>query len=81
MDAHTEPMLPYSHGLILAPTFAAEVMPAHGWDTLTDAARACGLSHTTLLRLSRGEVAPGHRIIAALMAATGEPFERLFCVT
>lgn len=74
-------MLPYSHTVRLAPTFVTEVMPAHGWETLTDAARACGLSHTTLLRVERGEVAPGHRVIAAMLAATGEPFERLFTIT
>ena len=78
MDAHTEPD---AHTLALAPTFITEVMPARGWTSLTDAARACGLSHTTLLRIERGEVAPGPRAIAALIAGTGEPFDRLFTVT
>ena len=75
-------MLPYDgHTVALRPDFTTEVMPRHGWATLTDAARACGLSHTTLLRIQRGEVAPGARAIAALMAGTGEDFEALFVVT
>lgn len=76
MDAHDAPPQ-----VALAPTFTAEVMPALGWATLTDAARACGLSHTTLLRVSRGEVSPGSRVIAALLRGTGRPFADLFTIT
>jgi transcriptional regulator with XRE-family HTH domain len=41
-------------------------------------ARRLQVSSTTTYRLERGDVSPSPRFIAALMHATGEPFERLF---
>lgn len=80
MSAHNEPRLNLTSTVRLAPDFTERVLPAHGWATLTDCARDAGLSHTTLLRISKGETEPGPRAIAALIDATGDPFERLFVV-
>lgn len=44
---------------------------AKGWPSLAAAARAIGVSDTTLARALLGESAPGARLIAALMAALG----------
>lgn len=49
-----------------------------GYDTVTEFARACRLSGSTLRRVLSRELLPGPRMIAALMVKTGLPFEKLF---
>lgn len=53
-------------------------LKAYGWQTPADAARALGLSPSTLRRVIAGDIAPGERVIAALLAGTGHTFEGLF---
>lgn len=47
------------------------------WNGTVQAARI-GISQPTLNRIRRGEIAPGEKFIAALLAATGAPFEEMF---
>lgn len=44
----------------------------------TAQAECIGVSQSTLNRVLNGEVAPGERFIAQLLAATGAKFEKLF---
>lgn len=61
--------------------FTADALAARGFDSLTAAARACGLAPSTLARLHRGEIAPGDRIIAALTIGLDARFDDLFVIT
>jgi hypothetical protein len=53
-------------------------MHSYGWPSLRQAAHACGVSHSQLSRVINGQVAPGERLIAALLVGTGRTFEALF---
>lgn len=60
--------------------FTSEALAQYGWGSPTAAARDLGVSSSTLRRALAGETAPGERLIAALLQATGRTFEYLFTV-
>lgn len=66
--------------LRLRPEAIDDQLKLHGWSTLTEAARACGLAPSTLARCYRGEVDPGPYVVAQLLDGTGAPFDQLFAV-
>lgn len=49
-----------------------------GLGSETAQAERIGISQPTLNRIRRESIAPGEKFIAALLAATGIPFEELF---
>ena len=61
--------------------FTPDALASHGWGSPTEAARACGVNGSTLRRAIAGEIAPGERLIAALLDGTGSSFDELFTVT
>ena len=67
--------------LQLNPDAFRATMHAQGWPSVTAAAAAIGVSHTTLHRALAGDCSPGERLIAALLRVTGEPFETLITTT
>lgn len=87
MDAHTRPAALDSNlsrvaTIRLRPeAFAPDKLAEHGWGSPTAAARAIGVSSSTLRRAIAGEITPGERLIAALIAGTGKTFDQLFTVT
>lgn len=60
--------------------FTGEQLARYGWDSPTAAARDLGVASSTLRRALAGETAPGERLIAALIQATGRTFEYLFTI-
>lgn len=60
--------------------FTPEQLARYGWPTPTAAARDLGVASSTLRRALAGETAPGERLIAALLEATGRQFEYLFVI-
>ncbi|MEV2274069.1 hypothetical protein AB0I72_00655 [Nocardiopsis sp. NPDC049922] len=56
-------------------------MHAAGLTTTTAQGEALGVSHTTALRVARGEVAPSTNVIGRAMLLLGARFEELFEVT
>lgn len=76
MDAHTT-----APTVRLRPeAFSAEALAEHGWASPTAAADAIGVSSSTLRRAIAGQIAPGERLIAALITGTGRSFDDLFVV-
>ena len=59
---------------VLRPQFLTD----QGWRSMSEAARACGVSTSTLTRVAAGDADPGPAVIAGLITATGLPFEQLF---
>ena len=49
-----------------------------GLETEGAQAEHIGIDRATLSRVRRGEIAPGEKFIAALLAASGRKFEQLF---
>lgn len=72
MDAHRR--------IYLHPDFQSKVMPRMGWSSLAEAARAAGISPTTMSRLARRNIGAGEDTIAGLLSATRLPFARLFVI-
>ena len=56
-------------------------MRAHGLTTATAQGAALGVSHTTALRVGRGEVAPSTSMIGRAMLLLSCRFEELFEIT
>lgn len=80
MDAHTDTSERAT--IKLRPeAFTADALKRHGWDSPTAAARAIGVSSSTLRRAIAGDITPGERLIAALIAGTGSSFAELFTIT
>lgn len=52
----------------------------HGYENLTELAKAAGLHGSTLRRVHAGTLLPGGRVIAGLMRLTGLPFDELFTI-
>jgi lambda repressor-like predicted transcriptional regulator len=79
MDAHT---VSSDASVKLRPeAFTREALAELGWSSATAAARAVGVSSSTLRRAIAGDIAPGERLIAALIAGSGKSFDDLFIVT
>lgn len=76
MDAQTLPTV-----RLRAEAFTSEALAEHGWGSPTAAAKAIGVSSSTLRRAIAGDIAPGERLIAALIEGTGRSFDQLFIVT
>lgn len=77
MDAHTDPA-----SIALRPeAFTPDALAAHGWASINAAAVSVGVASSTLRRAIAGDIAPGERLIAALITGTGRPFDELFAVT
>lgn len=60
--------------------FTPEALHSYGWANPRQAALACGVAPSTMRRAIAGEIAPGERLMAALMASTGRTFDSLFVV-
>lgn len=60
--------------------FTPEALASYGWAHPTEAAQSIGVSGSTLRRAIAGEIAPGERLIAALITGTGRTFDALFHV-
>ena len=58
--------------------FTPEAMASYGWPSARQAAQAVGVAPSTLRRAVAGQIAPGERLIAALIVGTGRTFEALF---
>jgi lambda repressor-like predicted transcriptional regulator len=61
--------------------FTSEALQQYGWASPTAAARAIGVSSSTLRRAIAGEITPGERLIAALLTGTGKTFDDLFTLS
>lgn len=61
-----------------ADAFTPDAMEGYGWPSARQAAQAVGVSPSTLRRAIAGQIAPGERLIAALLVGTGRSFEGLF---
>lgn len=67
------------HTVALNPAaFTDDAVAPYG--SLTGLARLAGLAPSTLARCVRGELTPGASVIAALITATGKPFDQLFTI-
>lgn len=55
-----------------------EALLSYGYATLSEFARACALSGSTMRRVAARQTDPGPRLIAAVMLRTGRRFEDLF---
>jgi hypothetical protein len=60
--------------------FTPEALAQYGWPSPYAAAKAIGVSSSTLRRAIAGDTAPGETLIAALLDGTGRKFEQLFVV-
>lgn len=79
MDAHTGERTRAT--IALRPEAVTdEELARYGWDSLNAAAKALGISRSTLARCKDGEMAPGNYVIAALLVGTRRPFDQLFAV-
>jgi hypothetical protein len=58
--------------------FTPDALRSYGWESATAAARAVGIHSSTLRRAIAGKIAPGERLIAALIVGTGRSFDALF---
>lgn len=61
-----------------AGALSPEVLAAHGWSSVSEAARALGLSPSTLTRVINWSIVPGPTVIAALLDGTRRSFTTLF---
>ena len=69
------------HGVVFERWDAEEALAALGYKSPTAMANAIGVSSSTLRRAIAGDIAPGERLIAALLAHTGRSFGHLFRIT
>lgn len=74
-DTHVRPTI-----RLRAEAFTAEELARYGWASPTAAAKAIGVSSSTLRRAIAGETAPGETLVAALIHGTRRPFDQLFTV-
>lgn len=61
--------------------FTPQALEQYGYASPTAMAKAIGVSSSTLRRAIAGEIAPGERLIAALLATELAPFEHFFTVS
>lgn len=87
MDAQTRPAALDSNldtvaAVRLRPSaFTQTALTQYGYGSATAMAKAIGVSSSTLRRAIAGEIAPGERLIAAILATELGPFEHFFTVT
>ena len=84
MDAqtNTQTRTPPRKTIRLRPeAFTDEELARYGWRSPTAAAKAVGVDGSTLRRAIAGQIAPGERLIAALLTGTRRPFDQLFRIT
>lgn len=60
--------------------FTPAALKGYGWANPRQAALACGVAPSTMRRAIAGQIAPGERLMAALVASTGRSFDALFTV-
>lgn len=53
-------------------------LAGYGWPSPRAAGIAMGIAPSTLRRVIAGDIAPGERVIAALLHGTGHTFEAIF---
>lgn len=60
--------------------FTPTALAQYGYGSPTAMANAIGVSSSTLRRAIAGEIAPGERLIAAILATELGPFDHFFTV-
>ena len=60
--------------------FTQQALASYGWASRKAAAEAVGVAPSTMRRAIAGQIAPGERLIARLIAGTGHTFDALFTV-